>query len=118
MAKRILVIDDEPDVVKMLRARLESNGYNVVSASDGEEGLGKVGSEKPDLIILDIRMPRMDGYTFLRELKSKQEGNILPVIVLSAKGEMKDLFAVEGIRDYLVKPYRPEELLEKIRKHL
>lgn len=118
MPKKILIVDDEPDVVEMVRARLESDNYEVVVAFNGEEGLKKVDSEKPDLIILDISMPHMDGYTFVREFKKTTNLNVSSIIILTAKEKMKDLFEIEGVGDYIVKPYEGEELLRKVRKHL
>ena len=114
--KKILIIDDEPHIIKMVRSRLEANNYEVVTALNGEEGLNKLHQEKPDLIILDILMPKMDGYTFVRELK--KEENEIPVIILTANTGMTDLFDEEGITDHVYKPFKTEELLEKIRKHI
>ncbi|OGW85141.1 MAG: hypothetical protein A3C35_03215 [Omnitrophica bacterium RIFCSPHIGHO2_02_FULL_46_11] len=118
MFKKILVIEDEPEIVRMLKSRLEANNYAVDSASDGVDGLKHVESEKPDLIILDIMMPGMDGYTFLKNLKHKPSGHQIPVIVLTAKSEIQDLFELEGVTDYVVKPYEPQNLLERVQKHL
>jgi len=116
--KRILTIDDEPDVRAMLKARLESKSYEVIAAADGEEGLEKVEYERPDLIILDVMMPRMDGYTFIREMRNRYPDLKIPIIVLTAKDKLKDLFEIEGIGDYLTKPYDAQELLQKIEKFL
>ena len=120
MAKKILVIDDEPELVKALKIRLESEGYEVIAAYDGEEGIMKAREENPDLIVLDIMMPRMDGFTTLKELKkryTKKNRPLPPVIVLTAKPKMQDLFATEGIKDYVVKPFEHQDLLDRI-KHL
>ncbi len=114
----ILVVDDEADVVSVLSKRLEDSGYEVMAASDGQEGLQKINKEKPDLIILDIGMPRMDGYTLMRELKSNADFKSIPVIVLTARGQMQDLFKMEGVKDYMTKPFKSEELLERIKKLL
>ena len=118
MAKKILVVDDEADFLRTVRLRLEAHQYHVVTASDGEEGLQKVESERPDLIVLDIRMPKMDGLTFVKQLKKNQAGRPIPVMILTAYGEMEDLFRVEGVSDYLLKPFKAEELIERIEKHL
>ncbi|MEI6632929.1 MAG: response regulator [Chlamydiota bacterium] len=115
MAKKILIVDDEPHIVEMLKSRLEANDYKVLSACNGEEGLKKVQDENPGLIILDVMMPEMDGWTFLKELK--REGKHIPVIILTAKEKMQDLFELEGIKDYIVKPFKADELLEKISKY-
>jgi CheY-like chemotaxis protein len=118
MAKKILVIDDEPHILKMVKSRLEANNYEVVVAFDGAGGLEKVASEKPDLIISDIMMPKMHGYEFVKKLKGDPVHKDIPVIMLSIKEKMKDLFELEGVSDFIVKPFTPEELLEKVRKYL
>ncbi len=114
--KKILVIDDEPTFVKMITARLSANNYEVVTAPNGEEGLRLTEVEKPDLIVLDVMMPMMDGYTFVRELKAA--GCDTPIIMLTAKEKMEELFKIEGVDDYMVKPYEPEVLLQKIKKYI
>ncbi|MDD5432123.1 MAG: response regulator [Candidatus Omnitrophica bacterium] len=112
--KKILVVDDEPSLVEMLKMRLELNDFNVVTASDGQEGMLKAKSEKPDLILLDILMPNMDGYSFVREIKADESLRNTNVIVLTAKAGMKDLFAIEGIKHYVEKPFEYSDLLAKI----
>ncbi len=112
--KKILVIDDDAAMVAAVQARLEANGYSVISASHGEEGLEKAKSECPDLIILDVVMPTMDGYTFVRELRKTPIANEIPVVILSGRDKMKDLFELEGINDFLLKPYQGQDLLNKI----
>lgn len=116
--KKILVIDDEPDFVNLIRVRLEANGYEVIDASNGEEGIKKAEAENPDVILLDIMMPNKDGYTLMRELKYKEITKSIPIIVLTAKPGMRDLFGMEGINDYIVKPFEDEELLLRIKKAL
>ena len=118
MTKKILLVDDEPHIVKMLKTRLESEHYDVVTAPDGIPGLAKVESEKPDLILLDIKMPQMDGYTFVKSLQRSEEGKDVPVIMLTAHEQMEELFAMEGVTDYVVKPFKGEELLAKVKKIL
>ena len=114
--KKVLIVDDEEALVKFLARRLEANHYEVVTALRGDEGLEKAEREKPDLIILDVMMPVMDGYTFVREMKSA--GNETPIIMLTAKEKMEDLFQMEGVPDYLIKPCDSEALLEKIEQHI
>lgn len=89
-----------------------------MTAADGLEGLKKVKAEKPDLILLDILMPRMDGFTFLLELRKDEKAHNIPVIVLTAKEMMQDLFKMEGISDYLVKPFEAEDLLARVQKYI
>ena len=118
--KKILLVDDEVALLKTLRRRLELNNYEVVEAQNGEEGLAKARSEQPDLIISDVMMPKMDGYTFIRKLRQEPSLAATPVIILTAKPHMKDLFVFEGIKecDYIVKPFRSDELLKKIEQLL
>ncbi len=118
MPKKILVIDDEKDIVNLLASRLKANHYDVVTAFDGDEGLERLKEEKPDLVILDILMPQTDGYTFVREFKTMVDFKNVPIIVLTAKEMMRDLFKMEGIIDYIVKPFVADELIEKIVKHI
>ena len=118
MNKKILVIDDEEDVLKLLKMRLEGYHFDVITAADGEEGLNKSAAEKPDLIIVDVMMPKMDGYTFAREMKANPAVKDIPIIVLTAKEGLKDLFEMEGVSDYITKPYEVKDLLDKIHKNL
>jgi len=115
--KKILVIDDEPELVKALKIRLETKGYEVITAFNGEEGMKKVQEEKSHLIILDVQMPAMDGYRFVRELKKRLDP-IPPIIVLTAKDKLQDLFELEGVTDYIIKPFEHQELLDRVSKLL
>ena len=114
MAKKILVIDDDQINVKMVKARLESANYEVITAFDGDVGLEKVKLEKPDVIILDVQMPRMNGYTFMLELKKMTSSKSIPVIVLTAHETMQPIFTLKGVKGYLVKPLNFDELFQKI----
>jgi DNA-binding response OmpR family regulator len=113
---KILVVDDEVNIVKTLQDRLEVNGYKVVIACDGREGLEKVLTEKPDIILLDIIMPIMDGHEMLEHLRQTDEGKDIPVIILSARSQSQDVARANanGIDDYIVKPFDLSELLGKI----
>lgn len=114
--KKILIIDDEDDFRGLLETRLVSEGYQVVSAVDGGEGFEKAKQELPDLILLDVMMPKVDGYTALKMLKDEEKTSNIPVVVLTCKKEMKDLFAPEKVHGYIVKPYEKDDLLETIKK--
>lgn len=116
--KKILVIDDEMELVMAIKIRLEAAGYEVVTAYDGQEGLAVAERAKPNLVLLDISMPVMDGYTALRELRARYNRETLPVIMLTAKGRMRDLFELEGIEDYIVKPFEYDDLLLRIDRTL
>lgn len=114
--KKILLVDDEASVIKVVRRRLETQGYAVVTAADGIEGLEKAMEERPDLIISDVMMPDLDGYSMIRALRGKPEFAKTPIIVLTAKDRMQELLHFEGIKDcdYIIKPFETEVLLEKI----
>ena len=114
MPKKILVIDDDQLNVKLVKSRLESSGYEVSTAFDGGEGLEKVAKDKPDLIILDVQMPKMNGYTFMLEFRKLDVFTQIPVIVLTAHEEMQPIFTLKGVRGYLVKPIKFELLFEKL----
>ncbi len=114
MAHKILVVDDEPEIVKLVRAYLEAAGYGVVTAKDGREALLVSRHEKPDLIILDLTMPEMDGLEFTRRLR--QEKNT-PIIMLTARVEETDrIIGLElGADDYVTKPFSPREIVSRVR---
>jgi len=118
MQKRILIVDDDPDVLKLVSFRLNQAGYETVTASNGTEGLQKIASAKPDLIVLDVIMPGMDGYTFMKEVKSSGTSRGIPIIMLTAKDKLKEIFEMEGVKEYIVKPFETGELLDKIGKCL
>ena len=114
MAPTILIVDDEPEIVKLVRAYLEAASFRVVSAKDGREALLVVRHEKPDLIILDLTMPEMDGLEFTRRLR--QEKNT-PIIMLTARVEEMDrVIGLElGADDYVSKPFSPREIVARVR---
>jgi two-component system, OmpR family, alkaline phosphatase synthesis response regulator PhoP len=117
MAKgRILVVDDEIYIVHILDFSLGMEGYEVITALDGEQALEKARAEKPDLIVLDIMMPKLDGYETCKQLKGDAGTKDIPVILLSAKGRNVDQkigFEV-GADDYITKPFSPRKLVERI----
>ncbi len=117
MAKgKILVVDDEIYIVHILDFSLGMEGYQVLTALDGEQALEKARAEKPDLIVLDIMMPKLDGYETCKALKSDPATREIPVILLSAKGRNVDQkvgFEV-GADDYITKPFSPRKLVERI----
>jgi DNA-binding response OmpR family regulator len=118
MPKSILIADDDRTLTKLLRKYLEDNDFEVIVANDGEEALQKLEHTRPDLIVLDIQMPKVNGYSFLFEMRKLEQSARIPVIILTCKEEMEEIFRVEGVKEYIVKPVRYEDLLEKIRKHL
>lgn len=118
MADKILIVDDDQDFLQLLEFDLKKHGYDVISANNGEEGLEKARTGSPALIMVDIKMPKMDGYTFVRRLKKDAETKDIPVIVLTSYEPMKDMFQLEGVQDYVVKSVRMEGLLTSIQRHL
>ncbi|TAN63161.1 response regulator [bacterium] len=124
VAKKILIVDDDPNILKLVKTRLEAHNYEVIAASDGEECMQKVLSDKPDLIILDILMPKADGYDVLvgmKEIKALTgKIPVIPVIVLTALSDprVRGMIEKEEIKDYIVKPFNAEDLLNKVRQAL
>jgi CheY-like chemotaxis protein len=122
MAKKILLADDDPVVIKTFRTILERAGYEVITASTGEDCVQRLIFDSPDLILLDIMMPKMDGYSFLITLKELKAMNAdlpdIPVIVITGRADesAKELVGKENIKDYIVKPLADvKEFVEKIR---
>lgn len=113
---RILAVDDSPTVLEMLKAILVAGGYDVITASDGQEALSAAREELPDLILLDVMLPKLDGYRVCRLLKFDQKYKGIPIIMLTAKVE--DQAVATGMRtgadQYLTKPIEPERLLEAV----
>lgn len=119
--KRILIVDDEPDILKMTEFRIKRDGYITITAVDGKEGLNKAREEKPDLIVLDYRLPEMNGLDVYAELRATEETRIIPVIFLTAsKGneDIKEAMKAVGAKHLLTKPYDPAVLLGKIKEML
>ena len=117
MAKnKILIVDDEADLVETLKFRLETAGYEVVTAFDGQEGLKKARNENPDLIILDLMLPKLDGYRVCRMLKFDEKYKGIPIILFSARVQESDIKMGEeqGADAYVTKPFDPKTLLAKI----
>lgn len=114
MTKSILIVDDESVVTEISKRQLQSQGYTVEVASNGEEALRVLQRFSPELILLDIQMPKMNGYTFMIE-KGKQPGlEKIPVIVITAYGEMEPIFRRHHINDYLLKPFQLDDLIQKV----
>ena len=111
---KILVADDDRNICELLRMYLEKDGFSVVIAGNGEEALNKFDEENPDLLLLDVMMPRLDGWQVCRELRKKSE---CPIIMITAKGETFDkVLGLElGADDYVVKPFEPKEIIARIK---
>jgi two-component system response regulator/two-component system chemotaxis response regulator CheY len=120
MSKKILIVDDSATVRQVISSFLEGEGYEIVMASDSAKVVDIIGEIDPDLVISDIMMPEMDGYTFLRHLRKFKSQESLPVIIMSTKKKeaMEDLFVSYGISGYLEKPFEKEELVGLIKNTL
>ncbi|MBI4981975.1 MAG: response regulator [Candidatus Omnitrophica bacterium] len=116
--KKILLVDDEPAFVEMVKLRLEMNNYQVVTAYDGKEALEKVEQEMPNLIILDVLMPKLNGYDCCNILKSNPKYKDIPVLFLTVKAGDEDNALVKkcGAEDFIVKPFDPQNLLARIKE--
>ena len=117
---RILLVDDEPDIVETVSFMLQSCNYQVSIASGGQEGIEKAQKERPDLLLLDIMMPDVDGYDVCMKLKSDEDTRNIPIIMLTAKGDSKAVLKAHSLRadDYVVKPFSLPTLLSKMKKFL
>ena len=121
MANKIMIVDDEPDVVDLVKIVLKSEGYEVVTANSGREALEKIGTEMPDLVLLDIMMPQMDGWEVYNHIKSNSKTKDIPVAMLTAKSQSIDKMIglhVVQVDDYITKPFGRAELLERVKKIL
>ena len=116
MGKKILLVDDEEDILDFLELILEEQGYSVIKATSGREALAAAQMHRPELILLDIMMPEMDGWEVLKLLKADEEVTHIPVAMLTARTEMKDKIQglQEGAIDYICKPFSTKELLDKL----
>ena len=115
-AVRVLVVDDDPVILDLLRINFEIEGFEVLSATDGEEGLAKARDEAPDLVLCDIMMPRLDGIGLVTRLRDDPRTAPLPVVLLSAKAQKVevDRGLAAGADDYVTKPFDPLELLDRV----
>ena len=118
--KKILVVDDEADLVKTIRFSLEAEGYKVLVSYNGEDALNQARKEAPDLILLDIMLPKLDGYKVCRLLKFDEQYKNIPILMLTAKTQEKDklLGKETGADEYITKPFDIEELMEKVKGYL
>lgn len=120
MSKKIVLAEDEPQIARLIEFKLKKEGYSVTWKENGEEALKAIKADKPDLILLDIMMPVMDGYEVLRRLKEDENLKSIPVVMLTARAQEKDI--VKGIdmgaEDYITKPFHPAELLARVKRIL
>lgn len=112
MAKKVLVVDDSQTVLAVVKSILEKAGYEVIAVSEGKQCIPQVHATSPDLILLDIEMPEMDGYTLLRELKyGDPKTKNIPVVMLTSKGRLEDIFYLEGATDFIEKSQTAYQML-------
>lgn len=116
----ILIVEDETDIRDLIMMTLQLNGFQVVQATNGEEAVEQASELQPNLILMDIRMPRMTGYQACQILKNQENTKDIPIIFLSAKGQETEISTglALGATDYLLKPFEPDELLRRINKIL
>ena len=115
--RRILCIEDEPDMIDLIRLILERKGFEVLGAVGGQEGLGAIRREKPDLVLLDLMMPDIDGWEVYRQMKADEEIKDIPVVVVTAKAQSIDKVLglhIAKVDDYVTKPFGPGDLLEAV----
>ncbi|HHU76348.1 MAG TPA: response regulator [Firmicutes bacterium] len=120
MPKKILLVEDEKNIILGVKTCLEVANYDVLVVEDGEEAIETAIREKPDLILLDLMLPKLDGYAVCQDLKSREGTNNIPIVVLTAKVEEESRKrAMEvGADSYMTKPFRPEELWQEIKKFI
>ena len=118
--KRILIVDDEPDLLETIQINLEIEGYECLVAYDGFRGFERARQEKPDLIILDVMLPGMNGYKVCRLLKFDEKFKHIPIIMLTAEAQEKDRLTGKetGADFYMTKPFSADKLLEKVKEYL
>lgn len=120
MAQRILLVEDAPNLVLSIKMCLQKEGFDVSVATDGVAAVNKAFEEHPDLILLDIIIPKLSGYLFCEALKADERTKSIPIVVISAKAQQQDIKrAMElGAVDYLVKPFQPRELVQTVKKFI
>lgn len=118
--KKVLVVDDEPDIVQFIKMILEDEGFSVVEAFDGEDAINKANAESPGVVLLDINMPRIDGYQICQLLKNDERTRAIPVIMVTARTQKIDKYRGEkaGADGYITKPFQTSELIASVKRSL
>lgn len=118
--KKILLVDDADTILMMERMILNKGGYELITAKDGQEAVAKAVTERPDLILLDIVMPRMNGLEALKQLRSQEETKAIPIMMVTTRGEEENMEAgfANGCDEYITKPLNGSEVLAKVRSYL
>ncbi|GFE69901.1 response regulator transcription factor [Chroococcus sp. FPU101] len=119
-SKRLLLIDDDPNLILLVKDYLEFRGYEVVTAENGRDAIDVLTRQQPDMIICDVMMPEMDGYSFVESIRQDSRTNWIPVMFLSAKGQSQDRVKglTKGADVYMIKPFEPEELVAQVESSL
>ena len=119
-AHRVLVVDDDPVIVRLLEVNFEMEGFQVVTAVDGQDGVDKAKSEQPDVVVSDVMMPKLNGLELTAALKADDSTKHIPIILLSAKAQVDDVRAglEAGADDYVTKPFEPLDLIDRVTKLL
>ncbi len=117
MAKKILIVDDEPFILRTLTLVLKKQGYDTITATDGEEALLKIHEEKPDLVFLDVTMPHKDGYEVCRQVRANPESGNPYIIMLTARGQEtdKEKGLRLGVNEFMTKPFSPSRVIERVK---
>lgn len=119
-SKKLLLVDDDPHMILLVKDYLEFRGYEVITAANGQSALDSLNTTIPDMIICDVMMPEMDGYTFVEQVRQQEHLSWIPILFLSAKGQSQD--RVKGLKTgadvYMVKPFEPEELVAQVESSL
>jgi len=113
--KKILLIDDEQDMIDVLKYSLKDSQYEVITATDGVEGFAKVSDEKPDLIVLDMMMPTLDGYALIKEIRRRENLKSIPIVVLTGKDQLEEIVREEGVKDFFTKPFELQDVVGRIK---
>ncbi len=120
MTRTILVVDDSPSELKLMQSALEGSGYQILTASDGDQALAQAEQHKPDLIVLDVVLPKKNGFQVCRQIKSAPGTKAIKVILVTSKNQESDRFwgMKQGADEYLIKPFQPKDLLASVQRHL
>lgn len=119
MAKKILLVEDEPDIIELARIRLENSGYDVTVAVDGDEAIKVIKKIKPDLVLLDLLLPKNRGEEVCRQIKADERLKDVPIIIFTASAcNIRDKTLEMGAADYIMKPFEPAELMQKIKSFI
>jgi DNA-binding response OmpR family regulator len=120
VAATILVVDDDPVILQLLQVNFEMEGFTVITAADGQEGVERTRADRPDIVVSDVMMPRMSGLELVAELKGDPDTATIPVLLLTAKAQQADISAGldQGADDYVTKPFEPLELVDRVNRLL